>query len=184
MSCTNDKYFKNTSADGYNFCKIKIRNFREPTIGDKLSSNHAQKGSIGIMYSQEDLPYTKDGLVPDIIINPHAIPSRMTIAQLIETIMGKACASLGTVGNATHFTSISVNDICNILANDCNLEPHGNQLMYNSRTGEQMKTFVIFIFNNHTFCTKHGRTHTTNTIRINESLTVLFVKHILDYMFW
>ena len=143
MSCTNDNYFKNTSADGYSFCKIKIRNFREPTIGDKLSSNHAQKGSIGVMYSQEDLPYTKDGLVPDIIINPHAIPSRMTIAQLIETIMGKACASLGTVGNATPFTSISVNDICNILGNDCNLEPHGNQLMYNSRTGEQMKTSIF-----------------------------------------
>lgn len=143
MSCTNDKYFKNTSADGYSFCKIKIRNFREPTIGDKLSSNHAQKGSIGIMYNQEDLPYTKDGLVPDIIINPHAIPSRMTIAQLIETIMGKACATLGTVGNATPFTSLSVNDICDILGKDCNLEPHGNQLMYNSRTGEQMKTSIF-----------------------------------------
>ncbi|QOI90240.1 hypothetical protein QKU58_gp091 [Pyramimonas orientalis virus] len=143
MSCTNDKYFKNTSADGYSFCKIKIRNFREPTIGDKLSSNHAQKGSIGIMYTQEDMPYTKDGLVPDIIINPHAIPSRMTIAQLIETIMGKACATMGTVGNATPFTSIGVNDICNILGNDCKLEPHGNQLMYNSRTGEQMKTSIF-----------------------------------------
>ena len=143
MSCTNDKYFKNTSADGYSFCKIKIRNFREPTIGDKLSSNHAQKGSIGIMYRQEDLPYTKDGLVPDIIINPHAIPSRMTIAQLIETIMGKACATLGTVGNATPFTSLGVNDICDILGNECKLEPHGNQLMYNSRTGEQMKTSIF-----------------------------------------
>jgi DNA-directed RNA polymerase II subunit RPB2 len=143
LSCTNDKYFKNTSADGYSFCKIKIRSFREPTIGDKLSSNHAQKGSIGIMYNQEDLPYTKDGLVPDIIINPHAIPSRMTIAQLIETIMGKACATLGTVGNATPFTSVGVNDICNILGNECNLEPHGNQLMYNSRTGEQMKTSIF-----------------------------------------
>lgn len=143
MSCTNDKYFKNTSADGYHFCKIKIRNFREPTIGDKLSSNHAQKGSIGIMYRQEDLPYTKEGLVPDIIINPHAIPSRMTIAQLIETIMGKTCATLGAVGNATPFTSLSVNDICEILGNECKLEPHGNQLMYNSRTGEQMKTSIF-----------------------------------------
>jgi DNA-directed RNA polymerase II subunit RPB2 len=143
LSCTNDKYFKNTSADGYSFCKIKIRNFREPTIGDKLSSNHAQKGSIGVMYNQEDLPYTNEGLVPDIIINPHAIPSRMTIAQLIETIMGKACATMGTVGNATPFTSVGVNDICDILGNECNLEPHGNQLMYNSRTGEQMKTSIF-----------------------------------------
>lgn len=143
MSCSSDNYFKNTSADGYNFCKIKIRNFREPTIGDKLSSNHAQKGSIGVMYNQEDLPCTKEGLVPDIIINPHAIPSRMTIAQLIETIMGKACAVKGTVGNATPFTSVSVGEICNVLANDCKLEPYGNQLMYNSRTGEQMKTSIF-----------------------------------------
>lgn len=143
MSCTNDQYFKNTSADGYTFCKIKIRNFREPTIGDKLSSNHAQKGSIGIMYTQEDMPYTKEGLVPDIIINPHAIPSRMTIAQLIETIMGKACANLGTVGNATPFTTLSVNEICDILSKDCKMEGYGNEIMYNSRTGEQMKTSIF-----------------------------------------
>lgn len=143
MSCTNDNYFKNTSADGYNFCKIKIRNFREPTIGDKLSSNHAQKGSIGIMYNQEDLPYTKEGLVPDIIINPHAIPSRMTIAQLIETIMGKACAVIGASGNATPFTSLTVDEISNVLRHDCKLEPYGNQIMYNSRTGEQMKTSIF-----------------------------------------
>ena len=144
MCCVNDRYFKNTSADGYTFCKMKIRNFREPTIGDKLSSNHAQKGSIGILYPQEDLPYTKEGLVPDIIINPHAIPSRMTIAQLIETIMGKACAIKGTVGNATPFTSLTMEDICKVLSEDCNLESHGNQIMYNSRTGEQIKT-AIFI---------------------------------------
>jgi DNA-directed RNA polymerase II subunit RPB2 len=143
MSCANNKYFKNVSADGYNFCKIKIRNFRDPTIGDKLSSSHAQKGSIGIMYKQEDMPFTEDGLVPDIIINPHAIPSRMTIAQLIETIMGKACASMGCNGNATPFTSLSVTDIADVLLDKCGLEPHGNEILYNSRTGEQMRTSIF-----------------------------------------
>jgi DNA-directed RNA polymerase II subunit RPB2 len=143
MSCSDDKYFKNISADGYNFAKIKIRNYREPTIGDKLSSNHAQKGSIGVLYNQEDLPFTKNGLVPDIIINPHAIPSRMTIAQLIETLMGKACATLGVDGNATPFTNLSVNEISDVLKNKCNLEPYGNELMYNSRTGEQLKTSIF-----------------------------------------
>jgi DNA-directed RNA polymerase II subunit RPB2 len=143
MNCSNDRYFKNISADGYNFCKVKIRNFREPTIGDKLSSSHAQKGSIGIMYNQEDMPFTAEGLVPDIIINPHAIPSRMTIAQLIETIMGKACVSMGCLGNATPFTSLSVDQITDVLLNTCNLDPHGNEVMYNSRTGEQMKTSIF-----------------------------------------
>ena len=143
MCCAEDKYFKNSSSDGYNFCKIKIRNFREPTIGDKVSSNHAQKGSIGIMYDQEDMPFTKDGLVPDLIINPHAIPSRMTIAQLIETLMGKACVDLGCVGNSTPFTSLSVDTISDILREQCDLEAYGNEIMYNSRTGEQIKTSIF-----------------------------------------
>ena len=143
MSCANDAYFKNISADGYTFCKVKIRNFREPTIGDKLSSSHAQKGSVGIMYNQEDMPFTAEGLVPDIIINPHAIPSRMTIAQLIETIMGKACVNLGCMGNATPFTSLSVDQITDVLLNKCKMDPHGNEVMYNSRTGEQMKTSIF-----------------------------------------
>jgi DNA-directed RNA polymerase II subunit RPB2 len=143
MACANHTYFKNTSADGYTFCKVKIRNFREPTIGDKLSSSHAQKGSIGIMYNQEDMPFTVNGLVPDIIINPHAIPSRMTIAQLIETIMGKACATMGCKGNATPFTSLQVDQITDILLNQCGLEPYGNEIMHNSRTGEQMRTSIF-----------------------------------------
>jgi len=143
MCCANDKHFRNVSADGYSFCKVKIRNFREPTIGDKLSSNHAQKGSIGVMYDQQDMPFTASGLVPDIIINPHAIPSRMTIAQLIETIMGKACAAIGCTGNATPFTSLTVEQITDVLMRQCNLDPHGNDVMYNSRTGEQMKTSIF-----------------------------------------
>ena len=142
-SFSNNKYFNNTSAEGYNFAKIKIRNYREPTIGDKLSSKHGQKGSVGILYDQEDMPFTTSGLVPDIIINPHAIPSRMTIAQLVETILGKACTSLGKYGNATPFSDITIDDIGDILENECNLERNGNEIMYNSRTGEQMKTSIF-----------------------------------------
>ena len=142
-NCSNDNYFNNTNADGYTFAKVKIRNYREPTIGDKLSSKHGQKGSIGMMYSQEDMPFTASGLVPDIIINPHAIPSRMTIAQLVETILGKACTSLGKYGNATPFNDVSIDDIGDVLEHECNLERNGNEIMYNSRTGEQMKTSIF-----------------------------------------
>ena len=143
MNCSSNNYFTNTSAEGYSFNKIKLRNYREPTIGDKLSSKHGQKGSIGMIYDQFDMPFTKDGLVPDIIINPHAIPSRMTIAQLIETIMGKACLAKGCYGNATPFTNISVDTITNTLENECGLDAWGNEIMYNSRTGEQQKTKIF-----------------------------------------
>lgn len=143
MKCANNKYFKNISAEGYQFAKIKIRDFRVPTIGDKLSSTSGQKGTIGMEYRQEDMPFNSDGLVPDIIINPHAIPSRMTIAQLLETIMGKACAKLGSYGNATPFTNIDVDTLIETLQNECGLNKHCNEILYNSRTGEQMETTIF-----------------------------------------
>lgn len=143
---SNNKYFKNINNDGYKFSKIKIRNTRIPTIGDKLSSRHGQKGIIGMIYNQEEMPFTKDGIVPDIIINPHAIPSRMTIAQLLECIMGKACLSTGSRGNATAFMYKNKNekkdDIATILQKS-GYDKHGNEVMYNPRTGEQVDTNIF-----------------------------------------
>ena len=106
------------------------------------SSRHGQKGTVGILYRQEDMPFTRTGLVPDIIINPHAIPSRMTVAQLMECIMGKACVSLGTFGDATPFSKLKVGDLTDLLQSH-GIERHGNEIMYNSRTGEQLNTTVF-----------------------------------------
>jgi DNA-directed RNA polymerase II subunit RPB2 len=142
-NCSSNKYFTNISSEGYNFAKVRMRNYREPTIGDKLSSKHGQKGSIGMIYDQVDMPFTKDGLVPDIIINPHAIPSRMTIAQLVETIMGKVCLKKGCYGNSTPFTNLKVETITDALEKECGMESNGNEIMYNSRTGDQMKTQIF-----------------------------------------
>jgi DNA-directed RNA polymerase II subunit RPB2 len=96
-----------------------------------------------MMYRQEDMPFTAEGLVPDIIVNPHAIPSRMTIGQLMECIMGKACAHMGTFGYGTAFNGTNVEEIADILENKCGMERYGNEIMYNSRTGEQIHTEIF-----------------------------------------
>lgn len=106
------------------------------------NSRSAQKGTIGMLYRQEDMPFTASGLVPDIILNPHAIPSRMTIAQLMECIMGKACAAAGTYGDATPFTDLTTEDISQVL-DKAGMERYGNEIMYNSRTGEMMNTEIF-----------------------------------------
>jgi len=106
------------------------------------NSRAAQKGSTGMVYDQKDMPFTKDGIVPDIIINPHAIPSRMTMAQLMECIMGKVGCFEGAYGDATPFTECTVEGIAKNLEKT-GLEKYGNEIMYNGRTGEQIKTEIF-----------------------------------------
>jgi len=138
-----DKNYIESNGDGYNFCKVRIRNFRKPVIGDKFSSRHGQKGTIGNIIPEEDMPFTANGLKPDIIINPHAIPSRMTIAQLKETLLGKVLLELGLFGDGTSFGDFEISTIIDKL-NDLGYESKGNELMYNALTGEQL-TMNIFI---------------------------------------
>ncbi len=105
-------------------------------------SRSAQKGSVGMIYDHCDMPFTKDGIVPDIIINPHAIPSRMTMAQLMECIMCKVGCFIGAYGDSTPFTDCTVEDIAKNLEKT-GLERYGNEIMYNGRTGEQIKTEIF-----------------------------------------
>ena len=86
-----DQNYMNFNGDGYTILqKFVLGLMRRPMIGDKFSSRHGQKGTIGNIIPEENMPFTKNGLKPDIIINPHAIPSRMTIGQLKETLLGKS----------------------------------------------------------------------------------------------
>ena len=106
------------------------------------SSRHGQKGTCGNIIPECDMPFTKDGLRPDIIINPHAIPSRMTIGQLKETLLGKVLLELGMFGDGTSFGELNVQTISEQLQK-LNYESYGNEIMYDGLTGEQMETSIF-----------------------------------------
>jgi DNA-directed RNA polymerase II subunit RPB2 len=91
----------------------------------------------------EDMPTTANGLVPDIIINPHAIPSRMTIAQLLETLVGKMGRELGCLGDGSPFNNVTLEGVTRILRDELGLEPAGNEVLYNGFTGRQMETSIF-----------------------------------------
>ena len=138
-----DKNYINRNGDGYTFCKVRTRTYRVPIIGDKFSSRHGQKGTIGLVLPGKDMPFTADGLRPDLIINPHCIPSRMTIGQLKETVLGKLLLQLGLFGDGTSFTNLSVEKICEELEG-VGFDKHGNETFYNGMTGEQIECKVFF----------------------------------------
>ena len=136
-----DKNYTGRNGDGYNFAKVRVRVLRKPVFGDKFSSRHGQKGTCGNIIPECDMPFTKNGLRPDIIINPHAIPSRMTIGQLKETILGKVLLELGMFGDGTSFGNLDVKTITKELQK-LGYESYGNELMYNGLTGEQLETNI------------------------------------------
>jgi DNA-directed RNA polymerase II subunit RPB2 len=135
----------NSTPKGGKIIKIVIRVIKTPEVGDKFASRAAQKGTCGMIFSQEDMPFTSEGITPDIIINPHCIPSRMTINQLMECVLGKACSLNGKFGDATPFSSHSVNvtdKLCNELEN-LGYERHGLETMFNPYTGEEIDAKIF-----------------------------------------
>jgi DNA-directed RNA polymerase beta subunit len=138
-----DKIYKNRNGEGYSFVKIRMRQDRIPEIGDKFSSRHGQKGTTGMILNPEDMPQTASGIVPDIIINPHCIPSRMTIAQLMETLMSKIGCVAGCLGDGSPFGETTVDQLSSMLRDQYGMEPYGNEIMYNGYTGRMMETSIF-----------------------------------------
>ena len=134
-----DKSFITEGEEGFRIAKVRVREERIPAIGDKMASRSGQKGTIGLIIPEQDMPFCADGTHPDLIINPHAIPSRMTIGQLVESLLGKICVSYGGFGNCTAFQSKGPNTVIygEALVN-AGFHSSGNQILYNGMTGEQI----------------------------------------------
>ena len=160
-----DKSFITEGEEGKRLAKIRIREERIPAIGDKMASRAGQKGTLGLIIPESDMPFMEDGTRPDLIINPHAIPSRMTIGQLVECVFGKVCAMYGSFGDCTAFSVNGPNhevygkmlidlacDNESLYNDSTNIDEHaynklmtgngfhssGNQILYNGTSGEQI----------------------------------------------
>ena len=140
-----DKSVMTQGEVGERIAKVRVREVRLPAHGDKMASRAGQKGTVGLIIPEKDMPFTKEGIKPDLIINPHALPTRMTIGQLVECIAGKAAAMYGGFADCTAYTNDTLSSIRQYgeLLTTMGFHSTGNEVMYNGYTGEQMDSIIF-----------------------------------------
>ena len=130
------------SNEGGKMYKIRARDMRIPEIGDKFASRHGQKGVMGLLAKAEDLPYTAEGMSPDVLINPHAFPSRMTVGMMMESICGKAASFRGKRFDGSAFVGEKMDEVKKVMDTH-DFKYSGKEIMYDGRTG---KAFPVEVF--------------------------------------
>jgi len=144
---------KRVSDEGGKICKVRMLKIKKPEFGDKHSSRHGQKGVIGRIFNECDMPFTKEGIRPDIIMNSHAFPSRMTIGHIVECVFAKLCCMKGSFGDGTIFMDFDKEAVFNELET-VGFNKHGNEVLYNGMSGKMIDT-DIFIGPVYYFRLKH-----------------------------
>ena len=137
-----DAVLLSETAEGSRLAKVRVRDTRQPELGDKFASRHGQKGGIGLVVNPEDIPFTQEGIVPDLIVNPHGMPSRMSVGQILEMVAGKAGALEGKRVDATPFNQTLGDEIKQILINN-GFESAGCESLYDVRTGERFEAEIL-----------------------------------------
>jgi DNA-directed RNA polymerase II subunit RPB2 len=138
-----DEVYKFNTSEGLKGVKIRIAEERYPVLGDKMGSRHSQKGTVGMILPEEDMPFTARGLRPDIIFNPHAMPTRMTIGQWMESSYSRLALKQGAFVDATPCTTTDRVKTLKAILTSQGFEPYGSEVLYNGMTGEQMNVDVF-----------------------------------------
>ena len=137
-----DNVIVSETSDGNKLVKVVVRTPKPPEIGDKFASRHGQKGVVARVVDEEDLPFNKDGITPDVILNPHAIPSRMTVGQLLEILASKLGALRGEIVNASIFSGMKEDSVRDALKK-FGFRDDGKETFYHGITGKEMKAKVL-----------------------------------------
>ncbi|KAF2168064.1 hypothetical protein M409DRAFT_21511 [Zasmidium cellare ATCC 36951] len=141
--CFADKVMITANESNTTIIKIQTRQTRRPEIGDKFSSRHGQKGVVGLLAEQADMPFSDSGVVPDIIMNPHGFPSRMTVGKMLELVSGKAGVLAGNQEYGTAFGGSKVEDMGAILVKH-GFSYSGKDYLTSGITGEPLPLYVFF----------------------------------------